>query len=163
MNMFNRMFASVIALLWCGLLAASLLLIWQPSHSAAIDNSYLHFRLNVPVTGSDQILATIIVGALIALGVILFAAEMMPWSSSERVYERDRTGRESMANASGAAAAAAPNDRFGTLERRLDDLQRRVEANQRMISERSGQTPRQPQPVEQHRHWGIFDRARHTS
>lgn len=106
MNVFNRALVGLLALGWCALLGASLLLVWDAGRVVDITNSAMELRFDVSLADqSDRVLATIGVGILITLGLILFAMQLIPHRG--HTVARD--------------------------ERRLTDMQKRVDALQHKL------------------------------
>src|SRR5688572_2180366 len=109
MNGFNRAFISLLALAWCALLGGALLMIWDLNRE--INWSSTNFRALfdvVTLTRSEQILGTIIAGALMLPAIMLLAFELKP---SPRRDVRD--------------------PRRDDLEQRVEALQRQLEAERR--------------------------------
>ena len=148
MQLFNRLFASLIAIAWGTLLGWLAWVVWRPSQTATIESSKVHFGLGFSLTTSEQILATIIIVALILPAVMLFGIEVFGVSS--------RPSRERM------LATARDGDRYRTLESRLDSLERQ--------SGMPSETPTPPQPEQteaaeplaarEHRQGGLLRRFR---
>src|SRR5439155_20630539 len=72
MQLFNRLFAILMAIAWGALLGWLLWVVWRPSQSASIEGSKIQFSLGLSLTTSEQILGTIILVALMVPALLLF-------------------------------------------------------------------------------------------
>ncbi|HLF77930.1 MAG TPA: hypothetical protein VJB57_10620, partial [Dehalococcoidia bacterium] len=105
---FNRSFVSLMALAWCAALAAAMYLIWDQSREIRIDSQITQLNFDLVLeTQAEQILATIIAGALALPALLLLAMEITPQGSSVR-YDRKR------------------EEEYGALKARADTLQKQL-------------------------------------
>ncbi len=97
MNAFNRAFIALLALAWVAVLGAAVWLVWDQARLVEIDTSSINLNFDIIAdTQSEQILATIIAGALMLPALMLLAMELKPsrrreaaaYSASDR--DRDR-------------------------------------------------------------------------
>jgi hypothetical protein len=126
MNAFNRAFLSILALVWCGVLAGAAWLVWNQTRFVEIDGSNLALNFDLIMTGrAEQILASILIAllALPALGVLGF--ELRP--RHERVGSMD-------------ANTHALEARVESLQRQLDDERRRMNAPTRTAAAAAHET-----------------------
>jgi hypothetical protein len=145
MTAFNRAFVSLIAIGWCALLAAGLLLVWEPSRVVDVDGSDLRLAFDIfTETRAEQILATIIIGGLMALGLGLLAFEIMPHRAGHTV---DRS---------------ASDAHYRELQGRMEEMQKRLNEQRHAAIERS------PHPTETistteppRRRWRFLSGTRH--
>jgi hypothetical protein len=108
MNAFNRVFVSLLALMWCAVLGGALLMVWDLNRQ--IDWNHANFRAVfdvISLTRSEQILGTIVIGLLLLPAVMLMAFEMKPSGRDARDMHRDG------------------------LEKRVEAMQRQLEAERR--------------------------------
>lgn len=114
MNAFNRVFVALLAIGWCVALGAALLLVWDTQRVVDITNSAMNLHFDVTLASqSDRVLATIGIGVLMALGVFLFAMQLVP----RRSYS-DRAVRDEA--------------RLNEMQRRMETLQRKID-NERVV------------------------------
>jgi K+-sensing histidine kinase KdpD len=94
MDSLNRVLLGLMALIWCIALAGVLVLVWSPQRAIDIENQSLSFFLNVSLSTMWQIVATAVIGALIAAGLALLASELIfprysrDYRASEDMYRR---------------------------------------------------------------------------
>jgi len=122
MNVLNRTFVSLLALIWCALLGGLLYLVWEQAQGVDVDNSAFALSFDwLAETQAEKILATLVLGALMVPAAGLILMELT-------VHGRRTDIRESQ-----------------TRERQLEA---RVEALQRRLDEQrpSGQPVSQPRP-----------------
>ena len=114
MNAFNRVFVALLAIGWCAALGATLLLVWDTQRVVDITNSVMNLQFDVTLANeSDRILATIGIGALMALGVFLFAMQLVPRRSYSQRASRDEA-------------------RLNEMQHRMEALQHKID-NERVI------------------------------
>ena len=109
MQVFNRLFASFIAIAWGVLLGWLLFVVWRTGQSASIESSRIHFNLGFTFTTSEQILATIVIAVLMMPAAFLLGLELFGFGRRSPA-EREFRGRR------GAA-------RYETLESRIARLE----------------------------------------
>ena len=148
MNTFNRAFAVLAGLVLIALGAGITYLMWEPGRNIDINNKYMQMALDLSLSGSDRILATLIVVAAMSLGLFLIAAQAIPGRRRPRIEQ--------------IAAVPADDARFRDLHLRLDDLQRRVDQR---AAERGTFAPEQAQLARQgayqespRRRWNLIQR-----
>ena len=79
MNAFNRALLALIALAWCALMVGLLFLVWDEGRIVDINNDAFQLRFDIELASqSSRILASIILGALLLLGVLLLVRELLP-------------------------------------------------------------------------------------
>ncbi|MPZ49797.1 MAG: hypothetical protein GEU75_10980 [Dehalococcoidia bacterium] len=87
MNAFNRAIMSLLALAWIGVLAGILVLVWDEGLVVNFDQSYATLDFDVFAnTQAEQILASIVLGALMLPALMLLLFEVKP-SPSRRMDE----------------------------------------------------------------------------
>jgi hypothetical protein len=93
MNLFNRLFVSILLIGYLVALGAGLVLVWQPEEAieASNDNYSLGFDLNF-ATDSEKSLATIAIVALMLPAAALLGAEVAARGRREAVATRTDTG-----------------------------------------------------------------------
>ena len=143
MQLFNRLFASVIAVAWGVLLGWLVWVVWRPSQTATIDSSKVNFSLGFSLTTSEQILATIVLVALMVPALLLFGIEVFGVSRGP-ARERLPAGRDA--------------ERYRTLESRLD----RLEQQSGLPAETPVSPPDEAEPpvASNRQHSGLFRRFR---
>jgi hypothetical protein len=144
MQIFNRLFVSLITIAWGVLLGWLLWVVWRQSQTATLDSSKVHFSLGFTLTTSEQILATIIIVALMFPALLLFGIEVFG-VSSRPARERIPAGRD--------------GDRYRTLESRLDRLERQSGMPAETPAAAPEQVEETPQPSER-KQGGLFRRFR---
>jgi hypothetical protein len=75
MRVFNRLLAVFVAAIWCAGLGGLIWAAWQVGDYKIIDTTRLNLAFTNNLTRSDQVSVTIVLGALIALGVVLILME----------------------------------------------------------------------------------------
>jgi hypothetical protein len=109
MAVFNRFLGMLLGLAICAAAVGSLVLVWEQSREIDYSGNNLQFAYDIVAADqSEQILATIILGAIIAFGGALIAFELMP--QRRRVVERDVDSKA-----------------YRDVEARLNDMQRRLD------------------------------------
>ena len=146
MNAFNRVFLTMIALVWLAGLAGVLYLIWE-SRALSIDteNLVLNFEI-VTASQAEQILATLIAAVLALPALALLLAEFRP---------RRGQARETVA----ARDYDRLQERVDTLQQRLDTERpvTRVEPVERVEGVRPEHYEAgEPRP---RRRWGFLERS----
>lgn len=112
MAVFNRFLGMLLGLGICAAAVGSLILVWEQNREVDYSGSGLRFAYDIVTSSqSEQILATIILGAIIAVGGALVAFELMP---SRRRVERDVDSK----------AYRDVEARLNEMQRRLDDQPR---------------------------------------
>jgi len=107
-NAFNRAFVSLFSLVWVSGLAACLLLVWDASRVVDGEAGGVRYLFDIDLTTqAEQILATIVIGGLILLGLTLLAIELVPRPQPVAVKRDESTFRD--------------------LQTRVESLQRRVD------------------------------------
>jgi len=109
MHVFNRLFASLIAIAWGVLLGYLLFVVWRPAQSPSIESDSIHFNLGFTFTTSEQILASIVIGVLMLPAAFLLGLELFGFGRRSPA-EREFSGRR------GAG-------RYETLESRIARLE----------------------------------------
>jgi hypothetical protein len=149
MSGFNRAFMSLLLLAWCAALGGLMYLVWYQDRIVDLSNRV--FRLNFDVitnSRSDQILATIVLGALMLPALLLLLMELKP--SRRRVDVRDR--EREVAHEREMPGEPVRDARYSELESRVETLQRRLDEEHRIqsrpetpvadVESREGQSPR---------------------
>ncbi len=113
MNAFNRGFVVVVSLVWIAAWAGVAYLMWTPGRELSEANRYFQYLFDVSVAGSDRILANLIAAVAIALGLGLMAAQAMPPSRRPKTAD---------------IFVHTDEARYGELNRRIEDLQRRLDS-----------------------------------
>ena len=109
MQVFNRLFASLIAIAWGVLLGWLLFIVWRPGEGAKIESDSIHFNLAFNFTTSEQVLATVVIGVLMLPAAFLLGLELFGFRGRSPA-QREFAGRR------GAA-------RYETLESRIARLE----------------------------------------
>jgi hypothetical protein len=79
MNSFNRAFLALLALAWIAALGAAIWLVWDQSRIVDITSSSINLNFDIVAdTQAEQILATIVAGALMLPALLLLAFELKP-------------------------------------------------------------------------------------
>jgi hypothetical protein len=154
MQIFNRLFASLMAIAWGVLLGWLLFVVWRQGQSASIESSRIHFNLGFSFSTSEQILATIVLGVLMLPAAFLLGLELFGFRRSPA--EREFAGRRGPA-------------RYETLESRIARLESQsgaptVASTPAAATEVEGEISRaeissDPPPESEHRS-GLFRRFR---
>lgn len=77
MDAFNRAFAGIVALVWCAAMAALLVMVWSPTRAIDIEADGVTAYLNLAMSSTNQVIATIILGALILAGLALLVYQLV--------------------------------------------------------------------------------------
>jgi hypothetical protein len=150
MRAFNRAFAILVALLLLAAGAGLLYMIWSPGEGISVDRERMTAVMNFTLNGSDQVLATVIVGAAMALPLALLFYEIKPSRRREPAdFER----------------VPANDERYRELHQRIDELQRRVDdtsgGERRPVSPGEPVMAREGSYGEPHRRrWSLLNRQR---
>jgi len=135
MNVMNRVFISIFAVLWCALLGGLLYLLWDVARTVDVTGSAFSFGFSWQTeTESERALASLVVGAMMLPAVGLLFMEMLVWGGARSTDPRAR-------------------ERERALEARVEALQRRLDAEGTRTSTDA------PQPVEsrpERRRWKLF-------
>jgi hypothetical protein len=149
MRAFNRAFAILVAMLWIAAGAGILYLVWSPEDGINMDKSRMTAMLSFSLSNSDQILATIILVAVMLPALALLLFEMKPSRRREMVDSR----------------VPASDDRYRELHQRIDELQRRVD--DKAPAERRAMSRGEPAAVSEggyyeppKRRWSLLNRHR---
>jgi hypothetical protein len=143
MNTLNRAFAILAGLVLIALGAGTIYLMWEPGRNIDINNRYMQVVLDLSLSGSDRILGTLIVAAVMSLGLFLIVAQAIPGRRGPRIEQ--------------IVAVPADDARFRDVHQRLDDLQRRVDRG--AFAPEQAQLARQGAlPELSRRRWSLIDR-----
>ena len=126
MSIFNRTFAVIIAALWCAVLAGFLFLMWAPDRSAEIDFPNFQVTLDVATSGAERVLGTLIVLALIAVGLGLLAWEIAMWRRAARAEEEAAAHAESAAVPVTTDELQALRSDLRSIDARLEEIDRQL-------------------------------------
>jgi hypothetical protein len=114
MGIFNRSFVVLMAVLWCAAMGAGIYLIWEQGKNIAADSDWLQLNFDLIFeTQAERVLATLVAGALALPALLLLAMELVPQGS--RGYTRGDQRRAQS---------------YGSLETRVDELQKRLDEEQ---------------------------------
>ncbi len=153
MNALNRLLGVLMALVWVAALVGALFLVWG-DQAYSLNTRYGDSDLILSLTESQQIIATLIIAALMLPGVLLLFGELMPRRSRAVEYDRAREVRR----------GEVPDRRISALESRVEDLQRRVETPASSYAarpERAGdERPMTPPERHRERRPSFLDRMR---
>src|SRR5438046_8398929 len=96
MQTFNRLFSSLAALVWVAILAGLIFVVWREGQTLAYDSSSVHASIGLDLSLSEQILATIVLLALMMQALALIGIEMFRPSGERRepAVLRDRRYQE---------------------------------------------------------------------
>jgi hypothetical protein len=142
MNSFNRGFIALLALGWIAALAAGIWLVWDQSRLIEITSSSVNLNFDIIAdTQAEQILATIVAGALMLPALLLLALELKPGR------RRDM------------AVAAANDGDSRKMQSRIDSLEKDLrEERSRNESLRNRDVDRDRVPADGSRRWHLFPR-----
>src|SRR5205814_1788896 len=122
MQTFNRLFSSLAALVWVALLAGLVFIVWREGQTLAYDSSSIHASVGLNLSLSEQILATIVLLALMMPALALIGIEMFRPTGERR------------------EPARLPDRRYQELETRMSRIESRL-----------GGPAESPQPVSEER------------
>ena len=109
MTTFNRAFVALWTCLWCAGLAVGLLLVWDRALDISADSAWITGNFNLIFdTRAEQILATIILGALALPALLLLAMELVPQRGA---LDRGMRHRD---------------ESYGALQARVEGLEKRL-------------------------------------
>ncbi len=148
MNTFNRMFGSLIALAWGGVLAGCLLLVWDQNRAFSIDTIYLKSTFDIfAASRAEQILESIVIGALMLPAVILLGAEMLVHGG------RRMEGRQEQ---------RALEQRVAIMQKQLEDERQRADKADRVAADKEHALKRhEDRHDEPSRRWRFLPGAHH--
>jgi hypothetical protein len=128
MPVFNRVFIGVLALAWCAVLAVAIWLVWDQARFVEVNDGGIELMFDVTLDRAEQILATIVLGALALPALALLFLETRRYTPRPVAVSR-----------------ADDDDRVARLQDRIESLERRL------VAERSADhdaLPRESAPVE---------------
>lgn len=142
MNAFNRAFIALLALAWVAALGAAVWLIWDQARVLTIDSETIALNFDIIAnTRAEQLLATIIAGALMLPALFLLALELKPTRRRDLV------------------TATADEGDVRKMQARIDSLERDLAAERARSEEvriRQAEDGR-PRPAATRR-WHLFSR-----
>jgi hypothetical protein len=147
MNAFNRFVIALFSLAWCAALGVGLWLVWDQSRSIDFTSGGVELAFDIVLSSqAEQILASIIIGALALPALMLLMMQLTP--SRRRPVEDKATA-----------------DRYTRLEREVESLKRQLEHERPRVVDTKIEDKRvddtRIEPARPHRRWRFLSGARH--